>query len=89
LPDFERATRPVTVSLNLFAPNFLESDFNCTWGAGTSGGVPADMTQGDRPKAVAPTVDSMENPLFWPFPMQGRPILPSGEELKEAGFELL
>jgi hypothetical protein len=25
-----KSTRPVTASLNFFAPNFLESDFNCT-----------------------------------------------------------
>ncbi|KAK5626664.1 hypothetical protein RRF57_002379 [Xylaria bambusicola] len=30
-----------------------------------------------------------ENPLFWPFPMQGRPMLPEGPELEEAGFALL
>ncbi|GAW26054.1 putative nitrate assimilation regulatory protein nirA [Rosellinia necatrix] len=30
-----------------------------------------------------------ENPLFWPFPMQGRPMLPVGHQLEEAGFALL
>ncbi len=30
-----------------------------------------------------------ENPLFWPFPMQGKPMLPEGPELEEAGFALL
>ncbi|OTA58928.1 hypothetical protein K449DRAFT_116197 [Hypoxylon sp. EC38] len=29
---------------------------------------------------------SLENPLFWPFPMQGRPMLPQGKQLEEAGF---
>ncbi|KAJ2970197.1 hypothetical protein NUW58_g9769 [Xylaria curta] len=33
--------------------------------------------------------DVVENPLFWPFPMQGRPILPEGPQLEEAGFALL
>ena len=32
---------------------------------------------------------SFENPLFWPFPMQGRPMLPEGPLLREAGFEPL
>ena len=32
---------------------------------------------------------SFENPLFWPFPMQGRPMLPEGPRLREAGFEPL
>ncbi|KAK7946044.1 uncharacterized protein PG986_010365 [Apiospora aurea] len=34
----------------------------------------------------AKNIESMENPLFWPFPMQGRPILASGPKLQEAGF---
>ncbi|KAK7750144.1 hypothetical protein SLS62_007893 [Diatrype stigma] len=33
--------------------------------------------------------ETLENPLFWPFPMQGRPMLPEGPLLKEAGFEPL
>jgi hypothetical protein len=38
---------------------------------------------------MAHTVKSVENPLFWPFPMQGRPMLPSGRMLEEAGFAML
>ncbi|KAK8068622.1 nitrogen assimilation transcription factor nirA [Apiospora saccharicola] len=41
------------------------------------------------PGNVAPSaksIEGMENPLFWPFPMQGRPILASGPKLREAGF---
>jgi hypothetical protein len=38
---------------------------------------------------MAHTAKSIENPLFWPFPMQGRPMLPSGRMLEEAGFALL
>ena len=30
--------------------------------------------------------DEEENPLFWPFPMQGRPLLGLGPLLREAGF---
>lgn len=30
-----------------------------------------------------------DNPMFWPFPMQGRPFLGLGEELRRAGFEVL
>ncbi|KAK8074347.1 Nitrogen assimilation transcription factor nit-4 [Apiospora phragmitis] len=42
-----------------------------------------------RPGKTAPSaksIESMENPLFWPFPMQGRPILASGPKLQESGF---
>lgn len=41
------------------------------------------------PGPMAQTTKSVENPLFWPFPMQGRPMLPSGRMLEEAGFALL
>lgn len=38
---------------------------------------------------AAATSNMAENPLFWPFPMQGRPMLPEGPQLEEAGFTLL
>lgn len=38
---------------------------------------------------AAATSNMAENPLFWPFPMQGRPMLPEGPQLEEAGFRLL
>ncbi|KAI8950097.1 hypothetical protein F4801DRAFT_361867 [Xylaria longipes] len=37
----------------------------------------------------ARATEMAENPLFWPFPKQGRPILPEGPQLEEAGFALL
>lgn len=72
------SSRPATTSTSYFSPNIAEGDFNCTW----SGGQAADT---GAPVMVA---DDEENPLFWTFPMQGRPILPTGDALKEAGFEL-
>lgn len=81
--DLENAVRPVTSSLNFFAPNVRESDFMCAWGAGGPEGMGASA------RAEAQTADALENPLFWPFPMQGRPMLPTGQYLEEAGFALL
>ncbi|KAH6854773.1 fungal-specific transcription factor domain-containing protein [Chaetomium sp. MPI-CAGE-AT-0009] len=83
-----KSTRPATTSLNFFAPNFLESDFNSTWGGGTASRPGADTRPGSRHTDAADLADALENPLFWPFPMQGRPMLPTGKELEEAGFEL-
>jgi len=88
--DFTKAR---TNSLNFFVPNFEDADFNCSWPEdagqthfGNGGGRPGTtVDQGPLPKAES----SINNPLFWPFPMQGRPMLPTGDELKEAGFELL
>lgn len=86
--DVDKATRPVAGSLNFFAPNFKESDFNCEWG-NAGPGVSADNKAGNKLKDELTIADGPENPLFWPFPMQGRPMLPAGKELEEAGFELI
>lgn len=84
--EFEGLVKPSTNSLNFFAPNVCEGDFVCEWKRGQ------DTAQDTMRKAEAVEQKSaavMGNPLFWPFPMQGRPILPSGKELGEAGFALL
>ena len=83
--DADQATRPVAGSLNFFAPNFSESDFSCAWGNSSKGGKSA----ADAPLDATELAAVLDNPLFWPFPMQGRPMLPSGKELKEAGFEII
>ncbi|KAH8884399.1 hypothetical protein GQ53DRAFT_399706 [Thozetella sp. PMI_491] len=84
-------TRPVTSSLNFFAPNVQESDFisSFTTGAPPDGSVGAESRAGVATGGLRSMGNAMENPLFWPFPMQGRPLLPTGQMLKEAGFELL
>lgn len=40
---------------------------------------------------IGPVQSDDENPLFWPFPMQGRPMLGVSprEELEKAGFRVL
>ncbi|KLU90481.1 hypothetical protein MAPG_10335 [Magnaporthiopsis poae ATCC 64411] len=106
----DQSVRPVTSSLNFFAPDVSDQDYVCSWGGDESASqqqrssndaVPAapdgpGMT-GTMPVAgadlnqVIPATSSgrMANPLFWPFPMQGKPMLPTGKALLEAGFELL
>lgn len=85
--EFDRVVKPYTSSLNFFAPNVQEGDFICDWGTAPkkqkSDGTKSEGT------AAQEAGDNMDNPLFWPFPMQGRPILPSGQELEQAGFALL
>lgn len=85
MKDHDYGTRPATNSLNFFAPNMNENDFVTNWGNSVS----FPPAQAPASPAVAKSGDSMENPLFWPFPMQGRPILPTGEALADAGFELI
>ncbi|KAJ3525290.1 hypothetical protein NM208_g11701 [Fusarium decemcellulare] len=81
--EYDRLVKPHTGSLNFFAPSVREGDIMCHWGTGQF------MAGGTETQGVQKTGDSMENPLFWPFPMQGRPILPSGKELEQAGFTLI
>lgn len=83
MKDQDYGTRPVTNSLNFFAPNVRQQDYISTFGSA----MPAPIGSSSPP--LARTGEAMENPLFWPFPMQGRPMLPTGGLLKEAGFELL
>lgn len=94
--EFAHLVRPYTSSLNFFAPNVIEDDFICAWGGGINGAGASNPamamamgtkgTEAGTPSA-ARTAKILENPLFWPFPMQGRPMLPTGRELEEAGFE--
>ncbi|RKK17044.1 hypothetical protein BFJ63_vAg10546 [Fusarium oxysporum f. sp. narcissi] len=79
--EYDRLVLPHTGSLNFFSPNLRDGDITCQWGAGPS--------MGERSPSVQKTGDNMENPLFWPFPMQGRPILPNGVELEHAGFAII
>jgi hypothetical protein len=97
--DMDRAVRPVTSSRNFFAPMVQDSDYNCVWGPTSSTGagvatraeVEAVVVAGvdARADTVNRKAEALENPLFWPFPMQGRPMLPMGSQLEEAGFALL
>ncbi|KAI8631629.1 hypothetical protein F5Y19DRAFT_400275 [Xylariaceae sp. FL1651] len=47
---------------------------------------PSSVGRGTGGGAKAHASKSLDNPLFWPFPMQGRPMLPDGPHLEEAGF---
>ncbi|KAL5906793.1 hypothetical protein ACKVV1_011197 [Pyricularia oryzae] len=94
-PEAENSVLPVTSSLNFFTPNMSEQDFICDWDNdnGAAGSVSYTTTahgvDNGLNVAAAASAGRMANPLFWPFPMQGRPMLPSGKLLREAGFEVL
>jgi hypothetical protein len=92
--------RPRTDSLNIFVPEVMAQDVMCAWGivaphlaAVTAVQQPTPHHNVRRPweeqERVVAEPDEPANPLFWPFPMQGRPLIPSGDKLKEAGFEFL
>ncbi|OAQ97494.1 hypothetical protein LLEC1_04144 [Akanthomyces lecanii] len=86
--DYEKLLKPYTSSLNFFAPNFSTDDFICAWGTASIIADP-NMTAPGQGTGLQAAVDDIENPLFWPFPMQGRPMLPTGQELEQAGFAML
>lgn len=91
--------RPTTEGLNFFAPEVTVQDVTCAWGAVT----PQPAATFSQPAAPPPRdirrpweehervalQEEPDNPLFWPFPMQGRPLIPSGDKLSQAGFEFL
>lgn len=81
--DVDQLAKPYTSSLNFFAPNVQLENMVCAWGTG--GGTVIPRTQDVNETQGKP----QGSPLFWPFPFQGRPMLPSGKELNEAGFEFL
>ncbi|ODA84200.1 hypothetical protein RJ55_02718 [Drechmeria coniospora] len=85
--EYDRLVRPYTSSLNFYTPHMDVEDFICTWGAGEEARELGGKM--DRSPTSSKVAASVENPLFWPFPMQGRPMLPTGKELEEAGFAML
>ena len=93
-------TRPMAGSLNFFVPNFQEQDLMCEWGnARPQTEEMKEPPPQAPPHPISPQIppedpvpsreDAFENPLFWPFPMQGRPMIPTGPALIEAGFDFL
>lgn len=77
---FDGLVRTRTNSLNFFSPNLDMGDLVCGWGG--------DREDGES-EALKKRAERLENPLFWPFPLQGRPILPESKDLADAGFALL
>src|SRR5436853_2977055 len=77
-PDF--TMRPLTTSFNSLAANVMEEDLKCNWGelASALTGTPAPTA-----KTVLGEAASIENPLFCPFLVQGRPILPNEGSLEK------
>jgi hypothetical protein len=43
----------------------------------------------DMQSRLGPMQNSDDNPLFWAFPMQGRPLIGSGADLEKGGFRSL
>lgn len=96
MKDHTWGTRPMTSSRNFFSPDVQQHDFQSPWGSMTQRAEDIKVGRGNdhgKDEAVPPPVgksgETMENPLFWPFPMQGRPMLPEGDMLKDAGFEFI
>ena len=82
-----RGLRPTTDTRNFFVPSVTDRDMMCDWRPVAPPSSPS-TTSGTRYDPTRPRQEP-ENPLFWPFPLQGRPLIPSGDNLVEAGFEII
>lgn len=91
----EESTRVKSTSKNFFATTVTEYDL---MGSGPSRvrstrardiGSEKDSQQEKRIEQRSPADSKGESPLFWPFPLQGRPMLPTGAALQQAGFQML
>ncbi|KAM0402600.1 hypothetical protein ACHAPZ_005540 [Fusarium culmorum] len=80
--EYERLVRPFVGNLDLFAPTMVAEDFVFDLGAGKD-------VEERTSRQVGKAAESMEDLLFLPFVMQGRPMLSKGNELEEAGFAVL
>jgi hypothetical protein len=80
--EYERLVRPFGGGLNLFAPARVAEDFIFGLDAGKD-------VEEMRSRQVGKAAESMEDLLFLPFTVQGRPILSKGKELEEAGFAVM
>ncbi|EXL66302.1 hypothetical protein FOPG_17518 [Fusarium oxysporum f. sp. conglutinans race 2 54008] len=80
--EYERVIRSCTSSLNSFLLPMITEGSIFLWDTGKE----VEGRTSSQPKKTAA---SMEDPLFWPFLMQRRPMLSGGRELEEAGFAML
>lgn len=89
-PLDRRGTWPVTDSLNFLAPDVEEGGQAPLQPTAVLEAMD-QATQAWRREEEDEAVMSgaVDYPLVWPFPVQGRPMLPTGDKLREAGFELL
>jgi hypothetical protein len=58
-----------------------------TWSTSTNLFAP-NVESEDIINELRPVEDMNKNPLFWPFPLQARPLLGISESLEKAGFQL-
>ncbi|PFH60922.1 hypothetical protein XA68_18542 [Ophiocordyceps unilateralis] len=72
--------RTRTDSRNFFSPSLDSGDMVCGW---------ARRREEDKSEESVTETTLVESPLFWPFPLQGRPMLPEAKDLEDAGFALL
>lgn len=72
--EHDNSTKPE----NLCRPSSMSANFFCP------NFQPSEWTTD-----IKPVQSEDENPLFWPFPMQGKPMIGTGDMLAAAGFAVL
>lgn len=79
------SSQPAADSSQPFTPNVNANDLVTCW----SNSVPLPLAPLPGSSVVAGSGDSMEDSLFWPFPMQGQPMLPTGDAFAGGAFEMV
>lgn len=83
-PSNSGNSQPATDSSETFASDGNNDNFATTWGDS----VLLSVAPSQASSAVATWDNSIETSMFWPFPMQGGAILPTGNAFLDAGFDL-
>ncbi len=86
--DHEKLLKPYTSSLN-FLPPISRRTISSTAGALRSSLLTPIYRLLCQGMGLQASVDNVDDPLIWPFPMQAPPMLPTVQELEQAGFAII
>ncbi|KAJ0109506.1 hypothetical protein J7T55_000432 [Diaporthe amygdali] len=78
-------SQPATNNSQDFASRMNTNDLVAFW----ADSVPLPVAPSPASSGVASSGGSVENSLFWPFPLPGWPILPTGDAFMDAGFGMM
>ena len=83
-----RVFKPYTPTFDFLTPNVQGGDSICNYGT-TQVIRKLESMKADEAADIQKAGDTMVDHLSFPFPMQGQPMLPIGQELEQSGFALL
>lgn len=78
-------SQPAADSSQPFGTSVDANDLVAFW----ANSVPLPVAPTSASSAVAGAGDSVEDSLFWPFPVQGQPMMPTGDAFLGGGFPII